>query len=150
MELDDEKKGISMTCNMFGVVRFIAIAALLLGLTSSEAPAEYKTAFDHMLNVHRDWVTPHIPWGKPYAHGKPHVLYICGSIGAPREIVELSERLDIDLLIKDYSGWNKSKKPQENKSYYIQVLVYMKIIGNHVVKIFHYGYHGRLKIVSGQ
>jgi len=76
---------------------FVAITVMVIGVAASSSSAEYKTTFDYMLTVHRDWVTPHIPWAKPYAHGKPHVLYICGPVGAPREIVELSERLDIDF-----------------------------------------------------
>jgi len=71
------------------------LTALLMG--SSQAHGKYKTFTDFMLTVGRDWVTPHIPWGKPYAHGKPRVLFLCPKVIAPRETVELAQRMDMDF-----------------------------------------------------
>ena len=55
-------------------------------------PAEVKP-FE--LTLGRDFVTPHAEFAKPYAGGKPRVLFIT-SIHQAREIVELCERIDIE------------------------------------------------------
>lgn len=80
----------------------LSLACLVLVL-STTAMGEYRTMTDFMLRVNRDWVTPHQSWGKPYANGTPHVLYICPKLAAPREIVELSERMNLsfDVVITD-------------------------------------------------
>lgn len=41
--------------------------------------------------------TPHFDWATPYAQGKPKVLFITPRTLAPREIVELWQRFDLDF-----------------------------------------------------
>ena len=40
--------------------------------------------------------TPHFEWAKPYAGGKPKVLFVIPRTMAPREVVELWQRFDLD------------------------------------------------------
>jgi len=76
---------------LFTLMTFLMCVSFALGM--------YTEEFDYLLDVHRDWQTPHVAWGKPYAHGKPDVLYICPKIGAPREMVELAQRIDLNFKV---------------------------------------------------
>lgn len=55
-------------------------------------PAEVKP---FVLELKRDLVTPHAEFARPWAGGRPRVLFLT-SIHQAREIVELMERADID------------------------------------------------------
>ncbi len=42
--------------------------------------------------------TPHVKWAKPYAGGKPRVLFICTDATA-RDVIEFSQRFEVDCTI---------------------------------------------------
>ena len=74
------------------------MAVLVFGAlsTAREARAE-ESPGDFLSKVTTAWVTPHVPWANPYAAGKPKVLFLCPKIAAPREVVELNQRLPMDF-----------------------------------------------------
>ena len=48
-------------------------------------------------NVESEFVTPHTPWGRPWAGGSARVLFFVNSRGtAAREVIELQQRFDIE------------------------------------------------------
>jgi len=52
---------------------------------------------DYLNKVTTKLETPHTNWAKPFARGKVRVLFIIPRIVAPREIVELWQRFDIEF-----------------------------------------------------
>ncbi|MBU4460356.1 MAG: hypothetical protein KJ579_07305, partial [Verrucomicrobia bacterium] len=73
---------------------------LLVGLglrcaVSCGAQDAAELELDH--RVESAFVTPHTAWAKPYALGKTRVLFFTWGRGLePREVVELSQRFDLD------------------------------------------------------
>ena len=59
---------------------------------------------DYLNKVELKLPSPHEAWGKPCARGKPKVLFITSLIGAPRDIVELAQRFDMDWTVFIYLG----------------------------------------------
>ncbi len=71
----------------------ILLAALLAGLAHAQTPAQ-ELEEEHVLAT--TFVTPHVPWAKPYARGTIRALFfVCGRGTAPREIIELMQRFDL-------------------------------------------------------
>lgn len=69
---------------------------LLLALTTvTLAHARHDGAY--LREVTTTLQTPHCDWATPYAQGKPKVLFIVPRTIAPREIVELWQRFDLDF-----------------------------------------------------
>lgn len=68
--------------------------ALSLGLG---AGAQARHPGEYLHRVSTALQTPHFDWATPYAQGKPRVLFITPRTIAPREIVELWQRFDLDL-----------------------------------------------------
>ncbi len=52
---------------------------------------------DYLNKVTTKLQTPHIQWAKPYARGKLKVLFVVPRTVAPREIVELWQRFDVEF-----------------------------------------------------
>lgn len=49
-------------------------------------------------------VTPHLEWAKPYAGGKPSVLLVGEGASVVRDMIEVAERCDIDLMVNYIGG----------------------------------------------
>jgi hypothetical protein len=64
-------------------------------LTCSLAHARHDGAY--LREVTTSLQTAHFDWATPYAQGKPKVLFITPRTIAPREIVELWQRFDLDF-----------------------------------------------------
>ena len=84
-------------------------SAILLGCLASAAAYEMSEPF-HTLT--EDYVSPHIPWAKPYASGKIRALFVVPR-GTAREIIEVAERLDLDydyvMTLSDTElGWTST------------------------------------------
>ena len=55
------------------------------------------------------YATPHIKWAKPYAGGKIKVLAVNSVTGGIRDMIEMSQRFDIDLTTNFIAGmWSLS------------------------------------------
>ncbi len=80
---------------MFGHLRWVAVAVLLLqgslGLAQRERPLYDRVFFEPCEDV----VTRHIAWAKPYYREAPKVLFITHR-NALREVVEISQRLSME------------------------------------------------------
>ncbi len=48
--------------------------------------------------------TPAIPWARPFSGGKPRVLLVANGSGAIRDMVELRQRVDMDLTVNYIGG----------------------------------------------
>jgi len=74
----------------------LPLCCLLAGASASaaERPLYDSVFFEPCEQV----VTSHIAWAKPYAGGKPQVLFITHR-NAMREVIELSQRLDMDYEV---------------------------------------------------
>jgi hypothetical protein len=62
-----------------------------------------------------EYVSPHIPWAKPYAGGKIRALFIVPR-ATGREVIETAQRLDLDYevvltLSQDELGWTSESGP---------------------------------------
>lgn len=68
----------------------VLIALLLCGVCQARHEGAY------LRDVTMALQTPHFDWATPYAQGKPKVLFIVPRTMAPREIVELAQRFDVD------------------------------------------------------
>ncbi len=62
-----------------------------IGVEKEEGPVPFKLS--------EEIVTPHYRWAKPYKKGKTSVLIISRVDGGIREVVELSQRMDIDYHV---------------------------------------------------
>lgn len=80
-------------------------AALMMALTATNAPtalsqwypAEGRHDGAYLHEVKTEFITPHLTWAKPYARKKLKVFCLTPMSMAPREVVELWQRLDIDF-----------------------------------------------------
>lgn len=76
-----------------------AEAAHLAGVAPRSA--ERLAALDpvHVNNLEARLETPHIPFAKPLSIGPVHALFVCPvhRTGAPRDVVELAQRFDLDF-----------------------------------------------------
>lgn len=92
------------------------LAAVTLGLLAALLPpAGAYTMEPDFYTLSEDYVSPHIPWAKPYAGGKVRALFICPR-GDAREVIEVAERLDLDYqviltLSSDELGWTAKSGP---------------------------------------
>ncbi|MBI2302779.1 MAG: beta-galactosidase [Armatimonadetes bacterium] len=77
------------------LARCSCLASLLTLLLATPLLARHDGAY--LRDVTTKLETPHLTWGKPYARGKLKVLAIVPRTVAPREIVELWQRFDIDF-----------------------------------------------------
>ena len=59
-------------------------------------PAGARHNGDYLNQVTTRLQTPHIAWARPYAGGRPRVLFLVPRTIAPREIVELWQRFDME------------------------------------------------------
>jgi hypothetical protein len=76
---------------------FAMSAALILVLASCAVFAQDMAELEVDHNVNSDLVTPHTDWATPYAQGKTKALFFVRGHGVePREVIELSERFDLD------------------------------------------------------
>jgi len=66
---------------------------------------------DYLNKVELKLVSPHEAWGKPCARGKLKVLFITSLVGAPRDIVELAQRFDMDWAVFTFLGVTFRDKP---------------------------------------
>src|SRR5512143_3837965 len=73
--------------------RLTALTLLLLA-----APAFAYRMEPDFFQVTEEYVSPHIPWAKPYAGGKVRALFIVPRYSV-REIIELAERMDLDYQV---------------------------------------------------
>jgi len=72
--------------------------AVLLALSMNAVPLQAgRHDGDYLNKVTTKLVTPHTKWAKPYSRGKLKVLFVVPRTVAPREIVELWQRLDMDF-----------------------------------------------------
>lgn len=80
-------------------------AALAMVLTATNAtisvcqlyPLEGRYDGAYINEVKTEFITPHIPWAKPYAEKRLKVFCLTPMSMAPREVVGLWQRLDIDF-----------------------------------------------------
>ncbi|MHB8995662.1 MAG: beta-galactosidase [Armatimonadota bacterium] len=70
---------------------------LLLSLLMAVSLAHARHEGAYLREVTTRLQTPHFDWATPYAQGKPKVLFITPRTIAPREIVELWQRFDLDF-----------------------------------------------------
>lgn len=70
-----------------------ALSALILMGCITALPAYQMT--EPFYTLTEDYVSPHIPWAKPYASGKIRALFVVPR-GTAREIIEVAQRLDLD------------------------------------------------------
>jgi len=61
-------------------------------LPKGEAKKEFKLDF-HSQEI----VTPHVKWARPYAAGRPNVLFVPQKRAGGREAVELAQRFDLEV-----------------------------------------------------
>ncbi len=71
----------------------LSLLATLIAVPSAHAAGRADGAF--LNQITNAYVTPHLDWAKPLAGGAPKVLFIVPRKSA-REVVELSERTDLD------------------------------------------------------
>lgn len=74
-------------------VTLLLLAGVFLAATACSA----RHNGDYLSRVTTRLETPHQEWARPYAMGKPKVLFIVPRTLAPREIVELWQRFDLDF-----------------------------------------------------
>lgn len=73
----------------------LLLSLLLLTVCAACAQDAAELAVDH--RVASTLVTPHTDWGTPYALGRTRVLFFVRGHGTePREVVELTQRFDLD------------------------------------------------------
>jgi len=76
------------------VVIALAISLFSPATAAAGEPDAAEVAVDHALT--NEFVTPHTPWGKPYAKGSIRVLFFSDGAGTfARECVEVMQRFDI-------------------------------------------------------
>jgi len=81
---------------VFLLFGFLPLASVAQEITEAELEA------DHALT--KEFATPHIQWGKPYAYGKTRTLFFVGERGTVfREGVELLQRFDLEMETVIYS-----------------------------------------------
>ncbi len=76
----------------------VAFAALFApsGMANAYDPLPYYSAENQQYNtVSESYITPHLKWAKPYLGGRARVLVVAPRWGL-REVVELTQRLDLD------------------------------------------------------
>lgn len=76
--------------------RLLTLAVIVSLLTSAPAFSARHNG-DYLNKVTPKLQTPHVKWAKPYARGKLRVLFVVPRTVAPREIVELWQRFDIEF-----------------------------------------------------
>lgn len=76
--------------------RLLLMSLLLTPAFCTLAHARHDGAY--LREVTTALQTPHFDWATPYAQGKPKVLFITPRTIAPREIVELWQRFDLDYV----------------------------------------------------
>lgn len=96
------------------MIRTLAIAlALLVALSVAPAQDLEELELDH--SVASEFVTPHTKWAQPYALGRIRALFFVNGRGtAPREVVELTQRFDLDaqmvfwarIVDTNIDGWH--------------------------------------------
>lgn len=79
---------------MWNILMKSALIIPLLAILSVSYP---RHSGDYLNKVITKLQTPHIKWAKPYALGKVKVLFIVPRCIAPREIIELWQRFDVDF-----------------------------------------------------
>lgn len=76
-------------------MRYAMLSGLVLVTGISLAQDMDELRVDH--NVSSEFVTPHTAWATPYALGRSRVLFFLNGRGTdPREVVELTQRFDLD------------------------------------------------------
>lgn len=90
--------------------RPIALALLLLA-----SPAFAYRMEPDFFQITDEYVSPHIPWAKPYTGGKVRALFIVPRYSV-REVIELAERMDLDYTVvetlsQDDLGWTSTTGP---------------------------------------
>lgn len=60
-------------------------------------PGERKAEKEDLVYNSLDYVTPHVNWAKPFAGGKPKVLFLSRKRGGIRDSVEVAERFEMDF-----------------------------------------------------
>lgn len=71
----------------------LGLGAVLVGMIAGP-PARAYTIEDDFYRLVEDYVSPHIPWAKPYSGGKVRALFIVPR-GTAREVIEVAERLEM-------------------------------------------------------
>lgn len=72
---------------------WLTLAGMILAMGT--AFARHEGGYLHQVTTKLQ--TPHYEWARPYAPGKPRVLFVVPRTMAPREIVELWQRFDLDF-----------------------------------------------------
>src|SRR4030042_5335788 len=90
------------------------LLAVLISLLLVAPLFAYRLEPD-FFQVSEEYVSPHIPWAKPYAGGKVRALFIVPRY-AVREVIELAERMDLDYqvvetLSQEDLGWASATGP---------------------------------------
>ncbi|MBM3472901.1 MAG: hypothetical protein FJX75_06505 [Armatimonadetes bacterium] len=75
----------------------LALSVALVALGAGVAQARHDAAY--LRDVTTKLETPHLTWAKPYARGPLRVLFVTARTVAPREIVELWQRADIEFTV---------------------------------------------------
>ena len=78
--------------NSYRILPLVIIVSLL-----SNAAFSARHNGDYLNKVTTKLQTPHVKWAKPYARGKLKVLFVVPRTVAPREIVELWQRFDVEF-----------------------------------------------------
>ncbi|MEA3402369.1 MAG: beta-galactosidase [Armatimonadota bacterium] len=88
------------------------IAVVAAFITVAGGPAAAYEMSEPFYTLTEEYVSPHIPWAKPYAGGKIRALFVVPR-GTAREVIEVAERLSMDyevvLTLSDTElGWTSA------------------------------------------
>ncbi len=72
--------------------------AALVWIVASSMPAQAYEMSEPFYTLTEEYVSPHIPWAKPYAGGEIRALFIVPR-GTAREVIEVAQRLSMEYEV---------------------------------------------------